>query len=224
MPHAHSCSSSSSHVISTHFILFHFNSFHISHLIHAISCWCSFSFPWVSHDTLIDKFEFHSCQFHEKQMMFHVLLITHPSFLTFFSHKTIGRLSSLAHWLHQCWYHLSPCAPTIVNQSFLYCFACISCNPMKHIIVLIAASAWFFYLMPSGPDNLDAVQISSRPFLGWAGMKGYDMKSSSFALLTHLMIWSSPKIPKIWNLKKCFLLIKFFKKINGLRSSQRVPL
>ena len=43
----------------------------------------------------------------------------------------------------------------------------------------------------------------------------------------HVMIWSSSQIPKflkILDWKKCFLLIKFFLKINDLRSSQRVPL
>ena len=208
MPHAHSCSSSSSHVISTHFISFHFNSFHINHLIHAISCWCSFSFPWVSHDTLIDKFEFHSCQFHEKQMIFMFCWSLIPHFWHFFPTK---QSADWAHWLIGCTNADTTSAhvhqPLWTNQ--LYCFGCISCNPMKHIIVLIAALKCFlfFYLMPSGPDSLDGVQISSQPFLGWAGMKGYEMKSSSFALLTHLMIWWSPKIPKFGIKKNAFSLL-----------------
>ena len=151
----------------------------------------------------------------------HSSLISH-----IFSHKTICRLSSLAHWLHQCWYHLSPCAPTIVNQSFLYCFACISCNPMKHIIVLIAASACFFILCQVALIIL--MLFKSHLDHSLDGQVWKDMIWKAHPLHCWLISWFDhpPKSQNSQNLelKKCFLLIKFFIKINGLRSSQRVPL
>ena len=63
----------------------------------------------------------------------------------------------------------------------------------------------------------------------WNEMKWHDMTwdELSWDEMRWDEIWPSSQIPKFLQkigLKKCSLLIKFFLKINDLRSSQRVPL
>ena len=199
-------------LISCHFNSFHLISFQLISYQSSHPCnlmlmqlQLPMSFPWHSHWLIWVSLMPISWKTNDVSCFVdHSSLISH-----IFSHKTICRLSSLAHWLHPCWYHLSPCAPTIVNQStvlfWMYIMQSHETYHSSHCC--LEMFFYFFYLMPSGPDNLDGVQISSQPFLGWAGMKVYEMKSSSFALLTHLMIWWSPKIPKFWIKKNAFSLL-----------------
>ena len=196
-PHLMSFQLISSHFISTHFISV------ISPMqSHADAASASHEFPMT---LSLTNLSFTHANFMKNKWCFMFCWSLIPHFSHFFPTK---QSADWAHWPIGCTNADTTSAhvhqPLWTNQ--LYCFGCISCNPMKHIIVLIAALKCFliFYLRPSGPDNLDGVQISSQPFLGWAGMKGYEMKSSSFALLTHLMIWWSPKIPKFGIKKMLF--------------------